>query len=209
MTTIIKTAITPDTLASSIAEVGRAIRRPEDLAIRWRDRLADANQSPHALIFAVLLANAIAGTAIYGLVMHMHRGLGGMLEGALLMPLATGTAWTISFPALYIINSIFGSRLDFTTTALAATVTVSFGAAAMLASVPITWFFGLAMPFEIVRWVTNLVVFTGVSICMADVFLRVMGALDPGSSRTYALVWLALLSLVGMELFWLLGVFNF
>ncbi|MFU8804923.1 MAG: hypothetical protein ACNA8W_14005 [Bradymonadaceae bacterium] len=196
-------------LTRSITEVGRAIRRPEELAIRWRDRLNDAEHSPHALIFFVLLVNAVAGTAVYGLVMHMHRGPEGMLEGALLMPLAAGIAWTITLPALYIINSVFGSRLDFTSTALAATITVSFGAAAMLAGVPITWFFSLALPFDIFRWLTHIIVFAGVGFCMSDVFLRVMRALEPNRTNPYPLVWLALLTFVGAEFFWLLGVFDF
>ena len=200
---------TTATIQQSVREVGRAIRRPEELAQRWRDRDRDDITAPPKTIFLVLLANAVLGTAAYGMIMHMHRGAAGMGEGALLFPVAAGLAWTLAFPALYIINAILGSRLDFTTTTLAASITVSFGAAAMLASIPITWFFGLAMPYTLVRWLINLVVFAGVSFCMGDVFLRVMKTLEPTRSRAYALIWLFLLTAIGAQLFWLVGLFNF
>src|SRR5947207_11354188 len=66
------------------------------------------------------------------------------------------------------------------------------GALAMLASVPISWFFGLTLPFAATRLLVNLVVFAGVGVCMADVFLRVMKALEPDRSRACAAVWLGL-----------------
>lgn len=193
----------------SIREVGLAIRRPEKLACRWRDRFRDGTDAPPAAVFAILLLNAVLGTAAYGMVMHMHRGAAGMGEGALMLPLAAGIAWALAFPALYILNSLFGSRLDFTTTTLAAAVTVSFGAAAMLASVPITWFFSLALPYLPIHWLINLVVFAGVSFWMCDVFLRVMKALEPTRSRAYPLLWLVLLTALGGQLFWLFGLFQF
>ncbi len=196
-------------LRQSIREVGRAIRRPESLARRWRDRLENGVDSPPGTVFLVLLFNAVLGTVAYGMVMHMHRGLAGMAEGALLFPLAAGLAWMLAFPALYIVHSLLGSRLDFTTTTLAASITVSFGAAAMLASIPITWFFSLAMPFVIVHWAVNLVVFAGVSFWMSDVFLRVMKTLEPTRSNTYPFVWLMLLTAIGAQLFWLFGIFEF
>ncbi len=197
------------TVRQSIRDVGMAIRRPEELAVQWRDRDREETTSPSWMVFIVLLLNALAGTVAYGMIMHMHRGASGMAEGAMLMPVTTGLAWLLAFPALYIINSMLGSRLDFTTTTLAASVTVSFGATAMLASIPITWFFSLALPFTAVHWAVNLVVFTGVAICMSDVFLRIMKALEPRRSSFYAFVWLLLLSAIGMQLFWLFGLLNF
>lgn len=196
-------------IQSSIREVGMAIRRPEELAIRWRDRQKEETKSPPKTVFLVLLINAVLGTTAYGMIMHMHRGLSGIVEGALLFPMAAGLAWALAFPGLYIINSILGSRLDFTTTTLAASVTVSFGAAAMLASIPVTWFFSLALPYVFIRWAVNIIVFLGVGICMSDVFLRVMKALEPTRNRTYPFLWLLLLSAIGMQLFWLFGLFQF
>ena len=196
-------------LRQSIREVGRAIRRPEELARRWRDRKLEGVDRPPPAVIAVLLFNAAFGAAAYGMIMHMHRGLTGMGEGAFLLPLATGLAWTLALPALYIINSLLGSRLDVTTTTLAASITVSFGATAMLASIPITWFFSLALPYTAIRWAVNLTVFAGVSFWMSDVFLRVMNTLEPTRSKGYPLVWLILLSAIGVQLFWLLGIFQF
>ncbi len=200
-------------IRNSLHEIGTAIRYPEDLATRWRDRaiLANTQEKPTLtyLLFLVLLGTAAISVAAYGMTMHMHRGPTGMLEGALLMPIAAGLAWTIAFPALYIINSILGSRLDLSSTLLAATITVSFGSMAMLASIPITWFFSLALPFTIIRWLVNIVVFSGVGFCMSDVFLRVMRALRPNEGRFYPFIWLGLLTFIGFEFFWLFGLFSF
>ncbi len=77
----------------------------------------------------------------------------------------------------------------------------------MLASVPINWFFGLALDYPAVRALVNAVIFTGVGVCMLDVFLRVMKALEPSRSRLYALVWLGLVATIGAELAVLLSLF--
>jgi len=156
----------------------------------------------------VLVANAIAGLAAYGLVMGMHAGPTAMLSAAVRAPLAAGLAWTIALPALYIVNAALGSRLDASTTFLAALTTVSFGALAMLASIPVAWFFELTLPYPAIRLLTHLLVFAGVGVCMSDVFLRVMKALEPERSRTYAAVWLALVAVIGGELMILFGVFS-
>jgi hypothetical protein len=193
-------------IKDALIEVGTAVRRPEQLARRWQARGEDA---PPAAVFAVLLVNATIGVAVYGLTMQMHRGPVGMLDGALLTPLAAGFAWCIAFPALYIIRRLLGSQIDFSSTALAAIITVSFGASAMLASVPINWFFTLALPFTGMRWLVNVVVFAGVSFCMSDVFLRVMRELEPDRSHFFAYLWLGLLSLIGVEFFYLFDILNF
>jgi hypothetical protein len=44
---------------------------------------------------------------------------------------------------------------------------------------------------------------------MADVFIRVMGALEPERSPVFSYGWLGLLSVLGAELFWLFGLFSF
>lgn len=193
-------------LKTALVEVGNAVRRPEQLAKRWQ---AQGEDAPPAAVFLVLLANAVVGVAAYGLTMQMHSGPFGMVSGAFFTPLAAGLAWCIAFPALYIIRRILGSRINFTSTALAATVTVSFGASALLASVPINWFFTLALPWTTVRLLVNVVVFSGVGFCMADVFLRVMRELEPDRSHFFAYLWLGLLGVIGVELFYLFGIFNF
>jgi hypothetical protein len=191
-------------LRQAAAEVGMAIRRPEQLALRW--------QHGHARILrpllTLLLANAFFGLAVYGATMQLHNGAARMLQAALLAPIAAGAAWTIALPALYILNAAFGSALRLGPTILAASVTVCFGAWAMLASVPVNWFFSLAAPYALTRLLSNVVIFSGVGLCMTDVFVRVLAALEPGRSRWYGITWVGLISVIGMELFSLLGIFE-
>lgn len=193
-------------IADAVTEIGMSVRRPESLARRWED---GGDDSPTVWVFPVLLAAAALGTATYGLTMKMHLGVEGMLEGAFFTPMAAGLAWLLSFPALFIIKRILGSELDFSTTALAATITVSFGAVAMLASVPINWFFTLALPYTATRLLVNVVVFGGVGLCMNDVFLRVMRTLEPDKTQLFSMLWLGLISVIGMELFAIFDVFSF
>lgn len=193
-------------IADAATEIGMSVRRPESLARRWED---GGDDSPTVWVFPVLLAAAAMGTAAYGLTMKMHLGVEGMLEGAFFTPMAAGLAWLLSFPALFIIKRILGSELDFSTTALAATITVSFGAVAMLASVPINWFFTLALPYTTTRLLVNVVVFGGVGLCMNDVFLRVMRTLEPDKTQLFSILWLGLISVIGMELFAIFDVFSF
>ena len=193
-------------IRTGIHEVGVALRRPEELTVRWRDRRTA--QAPRPIVFAVLLANAVAGTAAYGLVMGLGGGAASMLAAAVKAPLAAGAAWTVALPALYIINSALGSKLDFSTTLLAALATVSFGAMAMLAGVPITWFFTVAVPSEAVRLLVQLVTFAAVAVAMVDVFMRTMRALEPDRGRGYALLWLVLVGVIGTELMVFLDLFG-
>jgi hypothetical protein len=193
-------------LHSGIREIGIALRRPEEFVLRFRDSDDKARKS--LTLFPILFANAVLGLAAYGLTMGLHRGAQGMLSTAIRAPIAAGAGWTIALPALYIINTVLGSRLDARTTTLAALTTVSFGALAMLASVPINWFFGITLPHEATRLIVNLVVFAGVSVSMVDVFLRIMKALEPARSRLFALVWLGLVAVIGGELMILLKVFS-
>jgi hypothetical protein len=194
-------------LQSGIREIGTALRRPEEFVVRFRD--SDDKARRTASLFPVLFANAVLGLAAYGLTMGLHGGASEMLRAAFRAPLAAGAGWTIALPALYIINTVLGSRLDASTTTLAALTTVSFGALAMLASVPINWFFGMTLPYAPVRFLVNLVVFAGVGVSMVDVFLRIMKALEPDRSRLFALVWLGLVAVIGGELMVLFQVFTF
>jgi hypothetical protein len=195
-------------LRQGIQEIGFALRRPEDFAIRWRDR-AEGSAAPPAIVFPVLLLNAALGLGAYGLTLGFHAGWREMLWRAFLTPLACGLGWLIALPALYIFNTASGSKLDLSTTLLAAATTVSFGALAMLASIPIHWFFSLALPYAWVRLAVNVVIFAGVGACMADVFLRSMAALEPNRAPAYPAVWLGLVGALGFELMSLFNVFQF
>ena len=124
-------------------------------------------------------------------------------------------AMGIALPALYVLNSLSGSQLRQSTTLLAALVTTSWGGLAMIASIPINWFFTAALPGIVPPgWVprlvqlVNLVVFTGVGVSMSDVFGRVMQALEPSRGRR-PLWWLAVVGAIGAELFYAFGLFQF
>ncbi|XXF80356.1 hypothetical protein P2318_11555 [Myxococcaceae bacterium GXIMD 01537] len=193
-------------LRAAIHEVGVALRRPEEFNLGWKER---GPHGPSALRFPVLLTSAALSIAAYGLVMRLHEGWAGMLLGAGKATVAAGLAWVLALPALYILNTVLGSKLDLSTTLLAALTTVSFGALALLASIPITWFFSLALPYAGVRLAVNLLVFAGVGVCMADVFLRTLQALEPERSRAYGALWLALVAVIGAELMTLFSLFHF
>ena len=53
----------------------------------------------------------------------------------------------------------------------------------------------------------NLLVFAGVGIAMSDVFLRVMRRLEP--QRAAPAWWLVLLAVIGSQLFYVAGLFQF
>ncbi len=192
----------------ALLDVGLTVRNPEELARRWQGR-HERDDSPSPWIFGALLLTAVAGTVVYGLTMKLHAGFASMLLGALTMPACAGAAWSLAVPSLYIVNRTRGSEVDLSTTLLVALVTVAFGSLAMLASVPVTWFFTLALPFEAARWLVNIVVFTGVGFCMSDVFRRTMIAVDGDGDTLFHFVWLGLLTIVGSELFYLSGLFDF
>lgn len=198
-----------ESLYLGFVEVGRALRRPEALAQRWRDRSLLPEDAPPPAIFVTLTITAIFGLAAYGLTMGMHRGADGMLLAAVKAPLAAGTAWAVALPSLYIVKSTLGSKLDASTTALAALITCSFGALAMLAGAPVSWFFTIAMPYTAIRFLVNFIIFAGVGIAMIDVFMRVMAELAPKESRYTAFFWLGLVSALGTELMILLDLFDF
>ncbi len=94
------------------------------------------------------------------------------------------------------------------TTVLAALVTTSWGGLALIASIPINLFFTAALPQPVLVLVVNLIVFAGVGVAMADVFARVMAALEPARGKAPAW-WLALVGAIGAELFYALGLFHF
>src|SRR5262249_49179456 len=149
-------------------------------ALRWH-----REGNPYTLgVFAALALTAIAGTTTYGLSMGVLGGPGRMFVCGLLCTAAAGIGWTLPLPALYILNSQTGSRLRASTTLLAALVTTSWGGLAMIASIPINWFFTVAFAetSPAVRanlvLLVNLVIFTGVGVAMIDVFSRVMAKLE-------------------------------
>lgn len=191
-------------LRSGIEHVGQALRDPEEFALRWRQGAARYQW----WVWASLAATAILGTATYGMTMGILAGPERILIAGLDCTLAAGLAWSISLPALYVLNSLSGSRLSASSTLLAAMVTTSWGGLAMIASIPINWFFTTAVPHSGFVLLVNLAVFSGVGVAMIDVFARVMRKLEPERGR-WPVVWLALVGAIGCELFYFFGLFRF
>lgn len=200
-------------LRQSFSAIGTALREPEVFAVRWH---RGETRYPWLVWFALGLT-AAAGTAGYGLTMGLRQGPAAVVSKAVLFTLGAGLAWAIPLPALYILNSLHGSRLRPSTTLLAALVTTSWGGLAMLASVPINWLFMTAVPelpfagpplARLIVLGVNLLVFAGVGTAMVDVFARVMQRLEP--DREAAPGWyLPLVALIGGQLYYAFGLFEF
>jgi hypothetical protein len=191
-------------LREGLAYVAEALYEPEAFARRWQ-----VEGAPYPLgVFIALAFTAMAGTVSYGLAMGLPGGAARMFQDALSCTVAAGLAWALPLPALYILNSITGSRLRASTTFLAALVTTSWGGLALIASVPIALFFTAALPQPVLVFVVHLVVFAGVGVAMVDVFARVVVTLEPARGKT-PVWWLGLVSAIGAELFYALGLFHF
>ena len=191
-------------LREGIQHVQIALRDPEELAVRWH-----SGQAKYPWwVWGSLFGTAVLGTATYGLTMGLLDGPDQMLRKAVLCSLCAGIAWGLPLPALYILNSLNGSRLKASSTLLAAMVTTSWGGLAMVASIPINWFLTLAVPHPGFVLVVNLVVFAGVGISMTDTFARVMRRLEP-ERATAPIWWIMLVGLTGAELFYFFGLFQF
>ncbi len=199
-------------LRSGLVHVGLALREPEEFTRRWH-----GGEMPYSWwVFLALALTAILGTSTYGLTMGILGGPGVILLDAVRCTTAAGLAWGIALPSLYIFNSLSGSRLKPSTTLLATLVTTSWGGLAMIASIPINWFFTVALHDLVVdptrvTWLVrgvNLVVFTGVGISMIDIFGRVIAVLEPERGR-WPVLWLVVVSAIGGELYYAFGLFQF
>jgi len=178
-----------DELQTGITHVGLALHSPEEFAVAWNTGASNYRWP----VWAALLATAVTGTTTYGMTMGLLGGAQDILYKGLICTLSAGLAWAIPLPALYILNSL---------------VTVSWGGLAMIASIPINWFFTATIPHSGFVLLVNLVVFTGVGVPMIDVFNRVMRQLEPerGTTPTW---WLMLVGAIGTELFFFFGLFQF
>jgi hypothetical protein len=191
-------------LRAGVAHVGQALRDPEEFAAAWND----GARRYSLLTWGALAGTAILGTTAYGMVMGILGGPGDVLYKSIACTVAAGLAWGIPLPALYILNSLTGSRLPATSTLLAALVTTSWGGLAMLASIPIAWFFTVAVPHPTFVLLVHGVVFAGVGVAMIDVFQRVLRRLERGRAAV-PIWWLGLVGVIGAELFYFLGLFDF
>lgn len=190
-------------LRYSLAHVGQALHEPEEFAVRWHREGA-----PYAWgVFLALALTAIAGTTLYGLVIGMADGSRAAGLAGLRMTASAGIAWGLPLPALYVLNSLTGSRLRISTTFLAALVTTSWGGLALIAALPIALFFTAAIPSEALLLLVHLVIFGLVGVAMVDVFGRVMARLEPDRGWAPAW-WLVLVGAIGCELFHAFGLFH-
>jgi hypothetical protein len=189
---------------SGIAHVGLALRDPETFAARY-----DRGEVEYRWwVWGALFATAILGTTTYGMTMGINGGASAILAKGAACTAAAGLAWLIPLPALYILNSLAGSRLSATSTILAALVTVSWGGLAMIASIPVNWFFSASVPHAGFLFGVNVAIFAAVGVAMIDVFGRVMRRLEPHRG-TAPVWWLILVSAIGIELFYFFGLFDF
>src|SRR5262249_2659265 len=157
-------------LRQGVAHVGEALRDPEEFAAR-----SNVGQVRYPWWVCMALGlTAILATTTQGLAVGLLGGARAIVQNGFVCPLAGGLAWGIPLPALYILNSLAGSRLSAASTLLAALVTTSWGGLAMIASIPINWFFTTAVPHAGFVLLVNLTVFAGVGVAMIDVFGRVM-----------------------------------
>ena len=190
-------------LRATVAHIGEALHEPEGFALRWHRE----GTPYHAGVFVALALTSILGTTAYGLIMGLSGGPETMFLSGLRCTAAAGIAWSLPLPALYVLNSISGSRLRPSTTFLAALVTTSWGGLAMLAAIPVAWFFTVALPYPALIFAVHLAVFTIVGVAMIDVFSRVMARLEPERGRMPAW-WLLLVGAIGGELFYAFGLFR-
>jgi hypothetical protein len=191
-------------LRASLVHIGRALSEPEAFAHHWHRQ-----GTPYAWwVFAALALTAVVGTTTYGMVMGVLGGPARMFTCGMACTAAAALGWSLPLPALYILNSMTGSRLRPSTTFLAALVTTSWGGLAMIASIPVAWFFTVALPYPWVVLPVHLAVFTAVGVAMIDVFCRVMERLEPSRGRLPA-CWLLLVGAIGGELFYAFGLFQF
>jgi len=192
-------------LRASFAHISQALREPEAFALRWHHEGAPYDWS----VFLALSLTAILGTTTYGMIMGLLGGTREMLLASVRCTAAAGIAWSLPLPALYVLNSLAGSRLRASTTFLAALVTTSWGGLAMIASIPVAWFFSVALPTHGgVILLIHLAVFAAVGVAMIDVFCRVLAALEPNRGKTPGW-WLLLVGAIGGELFYAFGLFQF
>ena len=176
-----------------------ALREPEAFAVRW-----GREQECPPVVLAALAGTAAFGVGTYAAMLHAWRGGAEAITYGLGATIAAGLGWSAAMPALIILGGLLGSKLSPRAAALASLITVSFGGLAMLASVPVLWFFELTTTGEpLARGFAMLSSTVGVGLCMTDVFLRVMRALE--GSRMFNVLWFGLFGALSLEMFILFG----
>lgn len=193
--------------SSPLVWLSDTVRQPETLVQRWS--LRHTTPAQPAGVFFVLGVTGVLGLAAYGVTMGLPHGLESVGRNALLVPASATIAWGLCLPALYIAYSALGAALDRSTLLLAALATFCFGSIARLASAPLSWFFGIALPFPMALTVLHLAVFGITALAMLATFVRVMRTVAPNVPALVPLVWLLCVGVIDAELKALLSVFVF
>jgi len=193
-------------LRASAAQVGLALKEPEAFALHWHR----AGTPYPVAVFAALALTAMIGTTTYGMIMGLLGGPHRMFASGLYCTVAAGVAWGLSLPALYILNSLTGSgcapvrRFWPPWLPQAGAAWRWLPASRLPGSSPLPCPGGpYLLPPPVARngsarRASDRLHRVGVS--MADVFCRVMRALEP-QRGAWPAFWLILVGVIGAELF--------
>ena len=103
-------------MRAAVSHIGQALREPEEFTLGWHR----GEQHYPWYVWLALTLTAVLGTTTYGMSMGILGGVERIIVAGLSCTLAAGLAWAIPLPALYILNSMSGSRLPASSTVLAA-----------------------------------------------------------------------------------------
>lgn len=182
------------------AIVREALREPDVFALECT--------TPDTWLLARLALNATLGIAVYGGVAHAAEGVTAIGAGAARSVLVAGGAWTLAMPALIVLGALSGSSVTWRRALLASLVTVSFGGASFLASVPLVALLEVATDGWWMRHLIHVLVLLGVGGSSSLIFCRTMAALE-GRSSVLHVLWINLFGVLFLELAWLADLFRF
>lgn len=183
----------------SLSLVLEALREPTEFAHRW-----GMEREAPVRLHAALAGTAALGVGLYGGMLHAWQGALPAVEHGIYAAVAAGIGWSAALPSLVILGGLLGSKLAPRAALLASLVTVSFGGLALLASIPVLWFFELSVGGPGARAFVACAGALGVGACMIDVFTRVMARLE--GSSFFHWFWFGLFGLVTLEMLVIFGV---
>ncbi len=137
--------------------------------------------------------------------MHALVGSETVVWGAVSNVAAAGLAWAVTAPALVVGARMAGEESAPARLGTATIVSLTFGAMALLASIPMVAFYVLASGWPVLGLVAHGLVIAGVGFSTAVVHRRV--ARRVGGSQLLHLAWLGLFGLLDLELALLMNVF--
>lgn len=189
----------PSPAIPSANPLWEAFHEPETFILRWHN----AGRSYGFVVFLSLALIAVLGTGAYGALLGVSGNASRVLECALLFTASAALSWAAPLPAVYILNSMSGSRLRFDTTFLASLLTAACGGLGFVVLLPITVVVLLSVSNHWIILAAHLAAFAVVGFCMAIVYNRLQVALEPhrGGGRSWWL-WLFILLQVALLNSW-------